>query len=712
MLCSLYGGRTTAGPVIFQQLIHPHLAVDQGFAGGVLDLLVAAVRLHLPGVHIVGQLHLQDVGQLLDQHRIVDPDADLHPAFGVPGQEVARRDVNSGFAAIEEAVNPGVLQIAAHNAADVQVLGLAGNACPDTADAADNHVNPDAGAAGLFQLQDDVTVADGVVLQDHGSGTAQPCGLNNPVHLVQQDALEPQRRHQHLIGLLGQLLDGQVLEHACCLCTDIGISGDEGQVGVQLTGFLVVVAGADLGDVGIALCILAGDQGQLGMDLVVLKAVDHGTAGFFQLLGPVDVVLLVEAGPQLHQSHHFLAVFGGIHQGLHNLGFPGQTVQGHLDGNDLRVPGGLLQHGDEGPDGLVRIVQQDVVLLDLIGEAVVEGRHHGPGRRIEQLGVAVVLNAGVQLVEEAQIQGALLLEDPPVVQLQPGAEHLGDLGGRRRGDLQPDSRQLAAALEQLGHDLTIVDVVIHHAFFDVDVGVPGDPEQALLQDSLLGKHHADIVVDHLLGEGKLGLAVPLEEAQALHLAGNGDDAQAHVPFLLVLQQDAQVDFLVAQEREGMAVIHNLRAQNREQLALEIFLPEPLVLFGDLVKIDFPVAVLGQRLQGLVIVLVAVHLQLGRLGHDGVQLLLGGHVGLVLGLFLFALEVGALLQGAHPHHKEFVQVGPVDGQELQLFRQRDVFVLAQHQDPLVKIQPAQLPVDKNAFFLHSPHFPFCPFGQLT
>ena len=36
-------------------------------------------------------------------------------------------------------------------------------------------------------------------------------------------------------------------------------------------------------------------------------------------------------------------------------------------------------------------------------------------------------------------------------------------------------RQLAASLEQLGHDLTIIDFVVHHALFDVAVGVSGAP---------------------------------------------------------------------------------------------------------------------------------------------------------------------------------------------------------------------------------------------
>ena len=696
-----------AGPVVPEQVVHPHLAVDQRLAGGGFDLLVAAVGGHLPGVDVVGQLHLEDVGQLLDQGRVLDPDAHLHPALGVAGEEIAGCDIDAGLPPVKEAVDPGVLQIAAHDAADVQVLGLAGDAGPHAADAADDHVDAGAGAAGLLQLEDDVAVADGVVFQDHGGGAAQAGGLDHPVHLVQQDALEAQGGHQHLVGLLGQLLDRQILEHAGGLLADVRVGGDEGQVGVQLAGLFVVVAGADLGDIGVALGVFPGDEGQLGVDLVVVETVDHGAAGFLQLLGPVDVVLLVKAGPQLHQGHHLFAVFGGVHQGLDDLGFPCQAVEGHLDGDDVGVAGGLFQHQDKGPDGLVGIIQQDVVLFDLLGQAVVEGRHHGPGRRIEQLGVAVLFDTAVQLVEKAQVQGALLLKDPAVVQLQPGAEHLDDLGRGAGGDLQADGRQLAAALEQLGHDLTVVDVVVHHALFDVDVGVAGHPEQAFLHDALLGKDHADVVIDQLLGEGEQGLAVPLEEAQPLHLAGDGDDAQAHLPHLFVLEQDAEVDLLVAQEREGMAVVHDLGAEDGEQLVLEVFFPEAFLLLVDLVKVDLVVAVLVQRLQGLVVIFVAVHLQLGRLGHDGVQLLFGGHVGLVFRLFLFALEVGPLLQGAHPHHEKLVQVGAVNGQKFELLGQGDILVLAQHQDPLVEIQPAQLPVDKNAVFLHRSSFPFRP-----
>ena len=153
------------------------------------------------------------------------------------------------------------------------------------------------------------------------------------------------------------------------------------------------------------------------MHLVIIKAIEDSTASLFQLLGPVDVVLLVKAGTQLYQSHHFLAVFGGFDQGLHDLGFPRHPVKGHLNGDDLRIPRSLFQHRDEGTDGLIRITEQDIVFFYLSGKVIILGRQHGPGRGIEQLRVALGLHFTGELVEEAQIQWALLGKHPLMAQL-------------------------------------------------------------------------------------------------------------------------------------------------------------------------------------------------------------------------------------------------------------------------------------------------------
>ena len=594
-----------------------------------------------------------------------------------------------------------MLEVTTDETADMQVFGLARHLGADTADAANDHVDADTGTAGFLQFQDDVAIADGVVLQNHGRRTAQTGGSDDLIHLIQQDTLEPKRCDQHRLAGLGQLLDSEVLEDVGRFFADLRVCGDEGVVGIQLAGLFVVVSGADLGDVGVSVGMFFGDEGQFGVDFVILETVDDRASGFFQLLRPVDVVLLVKTGAQLDQCHDFLAVLGGFDKGLNDLGFPGHTVEGHLDGDDIRVVGGFFQHRDKGPDGLVRVAEKDVVLLHFLGEVVILRRKHGPCRRVEQLGVVISFHLAGQLIEEAQIERTLLLEDALVAEFQLCAEQTGDLGGGGGRDLQADSGQLAAAFEQVGHDLTIVDVVVHHALFDVDIGVARDTEDALLLNGVLAEDQGCEVHHQLFHKGKLGLTILFDDVHPLHLAGNGNDAKARLAHVLFLQEDAQINLFVAEERERVAVINDLRTQNREQLALEILLPEMFLFSGEVGEIDLFIAMLRQIFEGLGVIFIALFLQLGRLGHDGVQLLLGGHVGLVLALFLFAAhQVRALLQGADTHHEKFVQIGTVDCKELDLFAQRNVFIFSQHEYTPVEVQPAQFAVDENAILFHT------------
>ena len=705
--------RLGALPVVAQQLVHAHLTVDQRFTLGGLYLLIAAAGIHDPGVDVIPQLQLKDIGELLHQNRILYPHADLHTALGIAGEEVTGGNINAGMGAIEEAVNTAMLKIPSHQTADVQVLGLAGHLCAHAADAAHDHINAHPGAAGFLQFQDDVPVADGVVFQDHGSRTSHAGGSDDVIHLVQQHALEAQRGHQHLVAFLSELLHGQIAEHLGGFLADALVCGDEGIIGIQFAGFFVVVAGTNLGDIGVALCALAGDEGQLGVHLVILEAVDDGAAGAFQLLGPVDVVLLVKAGAQLYQRHHFLAVFGCFHQRLHDLGLPRHAVEGHLDRDDVRVLCGLFEHGDKGADGLVRVAEQHVMLLYLSSQIIIRRRQHGACGGIEQRRVPLGLHAAGKLEEETQVQRALLQKYPLAGQLQTAAQQPLHLRCRGGGDLQTDSGQLAAASEQLGHDLTIINIVIHHALFHVDIRVAGDPEQTFFLYGILAEDAGRIVQHQLLGEGKLHSAVLFDKVHPLHLAGDRHDAKTLLLRMLFLEKHTKIDLLIAQKRERMAVIHDLRAEDWEQLRLEVFFPEMLFLLGQVVEIHLMVAVLRQIFQCLCVEFIALLLQLRRFGHNGGQLLSGGHVGLVFPLFLFGLallKVCALLQRAHAHHEKLVQIGAVNCQKLDPFAQRDVLVLAQRQNAAIEIQPAQFAVDKDRFVTHNNISPYFLFDQ--
>ena len=203
------------------------------------------------------------------------------------------------------------------------------------------------------------------------------------------------------------------------------------------------------------------------------------------------------------------------------------------------------------------------MLLYLGSQIIIRRRQHGARGGVEQCRVTLGLHAAGKLEEEAQIQRALLQEHPLAGQFQTAAQqplHLRCGGG---SDLQTDSGQLAAAPEQLGHDLTVIDIVIHHALFYVDICVAGDPEQAFFLNRILAEDAGRIVQYQLLSEGKLHSAVLFDEVQPLHLAGDGHDAKALLLRVLFLEQHAKIDLLVAQKRERVAVIHDLRAEDGE-----------------------------------------------------------------------------------------------------------------------------------------------------
>ena len=133
------------------------------------------------------------------------------------------------------------------------------------------------------------------------------------------------------------------------------------------------------------------------------------------------------------------------------------------------------------------------MLLHLGGKIIVRRRQHGACGGVKQRRVTLGLHAAGKLKEEAQVQRALLQEHPLAGQFQTAAQqplHLRCGGGR---DLQTDSGQLAAAPEQLGHDLAIINIVIHHALFHVDIRVAGDPEQAFFLNGILAEDVGRIV---------------------------------------------------------------------------------------------------------------------------------------------------------------------------------------------------------------------------
>ena len=92
----------------------------------------------------------------------------------------------------------------------------------------------------------------------------------------------------------------------------------------------------------------ADDQADLGMDLITAYAVNDVRAGLFEGACPTDVALLVEARRELDDHGDLLVAFGRPLQTSDQRGAHAGPVERLLDGEDVRVVGGLRQQSDDG----------------------------------------------------------------------------------------------------------------------------------------------------------------------------------------------------------------------------------------------------------------------------------------------------------------------------------------------------------------------------
>ena len=369
----------------------------------------------------------------------------------------------------------------------------------------------------------------------------------------------------------------------------------------------------------------AGDQRQLGMDLVIVEAVHHRAARILQLLGPVDVVLLVKAGAQFHHGHDLFAVFRRIDQRADDLGVAGHAVQRHLDGNDVGIRARAQQHTNERADALVRVSQENVVLAYLGVQVIPGGSLHRLGRRVEHFRVAAVPGDPRRQLEQAagvQRRSLRIAAGRRNDQLVP--QEFGDLLRGFRPELQADRRQFAALLEQFTHHVAEVDVVVHHALVHRDVGVAGHAEQAFFLDRAGVEDGGRIVGHQFLNKGKAGGLAVADEQHALEPAADRDNAEADAVALVVKLGDV-VNVLIVQERERMARVHDLRAEQRQQFPVEVGFPEMFLLFAQLGKIHFFISGVRQLPHKVLEVFIALGLQFSHAGRDGGNLFGRRHV---------------------------------------------------------------------------------------
>ena len=394
-------------------------------------------------------------------------------------------------------------------------------------------------------------------------------GGDGALDLLDDPVAHRRRRDQHLAVLGRAAVAGEEVEHLGDVGADVGVGGEEAEVGVEAGGLRVVVAGADVDVLAHPVALAAGDQDRLDVGLQAGDAVDDVDAGLLQRLRPVDVGLLVEAGFQLDHADRLLAAFGGADQRRHQRRVVAGPVDGVLDRQHVGVGDRLLDEAlDRGGEGVVGMVDEEVALADrrehvdrlvvLALQARLGDRRPG---RVAQLGVAGDVG---DVAEVAEVDQPVDVVDLAVFEPQRVDQLLAQLRVHPGRDLEPhDLAEAAAADLVLDRLQQVVGLVA-----DGEVGVAGDPEVAVVDHLGAGEERVEVGGDRLLQRHE-GLAVVADRQEAaeqlLRHLDAGDDLGAA---LGIAQQHAEAEREVGDVGEGPAEADHQRRQRREDLLVE------------------------------------------------------------------------------------------------------------------------------------------------
>ena len=146
----------------------------------------------------------------------------------------------------------------------------------------------------------------------------------------------------------------------------------------------MIVAGAEVA-IGAQFVVLAtGNKTDLGVGFQVKEAIDHLYACSFQIPRPTDVCFFVKSRFQFHQCGNRLSRLGGAFQRGNDWAVVRGSVQGLLDGNDVRILRRLIQKPHHHVETLKRMVDDEILgsdsgetvavkVTDTLGKAGVEG---------------------------------------------------------------------------------------------------------------------------------------------------------------------------------------------------------------------------------------------------------------------------------------------------------------------------------------------------
>src|SRR3954447_19424906 len=647
------------------------------------------VRAEVPGVRVVRQRALERIEQVVAQRRVLDRRHQLDPRVEVARHEVGRADVDLGLAVALEGQDPRVLEEAADDRVDADVLRDARHARHQAADAADVQVDGHAGLRGAVQRADAAPVDQRVELHRDARRPPSLVRGHRALDLGDHRVAQEVGRHQLLAVAPRASVAGEEVEHVGDVGTDLLVAGEEAEVGVQARRLRVVVAGPDVDVMARAVALAADDQQALGVGLERRVTVDDVDARLLHRARPLDVRPLVAARLDLDQADRLLAALGGADERGHERRVVARAVDGHLDGQDLGVVGRLLDEAlDRRRERVVGVVDQHVAGADgaedvdvAVVLALKARLRHGRPRRVAQIGVAGQLD---DLPQVREIQQPV--DDVDLARLD--LERLDELVAQRLAHLAVDleTHDLAEpAPAQLGLDRAqqVVGLV-----GDVEVGVARDAEEAVVDDLHPGEERVEVGGDELLERDEGGALARGDEARQ-QLLGHLAAREGRHLRLRVAHEDGERQRQVRDVGERAPQTDRQRREDREDLAPEALVERLALVGADLVHADDADVVLGQGRAHLV--LRAARLALVELEDALAQLVDDLRRRAPVGTGVVQPGVDLVVQPGDADGEELVEVGGEDGEELQALHERHVVLLGQLEHARVELDPRELAV---------------------
>ena len=578
-----------------------------------------------------------------------------------------------------------MLQEPADDALDADIVGHAGDAGAQAANAAHDQIDLHPGLGSAIERVDNRPVDQRVQLGPDLRRLSGPGVGDFGLDMAQQGLAQVDRRHGELLHWLRPGIAGHVVEQMGGIAGQYRIAGKEGQIRVDARRDRVVVARAVVGIAGQAVPFAPYDQRDLGVGLEVDEAVDDLGAGALQIARPADIRRLVEPRLQLDQRRDALARFGRFGQRLDDRRLGAGPVQGLLDRDDGRIARRLAQELNDDVEALIRVVDEDILGPDR-RETIAAEIPDALGRtrvvRLEQQVRALVVD---QLADIGEAEKPVDFEDILLRHLQFLDHELAQAGGHCRIDRKFD-HMAAPPPFQRGFEQ---GDQIFGFFLDLDVAVPDRPEMAARLHFEIREQMMEHQPDQIF-QSYIARRFARQPDEAGKLVGQAHQRIEGLAVVRPRQFQRDGEAQIRDEGEGMGGIDRDRRQDRKHFFHEMVV-EPGEVGGiQRIGIDHVDAVPDK---------IRFQAPPGRdLRFDQVP----GPVGDRPQLFgrcesVLARRRNAGLdlpfQAGDPDHVEFIQVAGRDREKAQTLQQRMLRIDGFFHDPLVKGEPGKFPVDK-------------------